>query len=374
MERYGRQAITRSLFHFVLGKGVSAIAAFIVLVIAIRQLTSTEFAVYTSMHAMALMIGLLSSFGTNQVMMRFLPELRVRGNIVAMYRLLFRGIAVRGLTYAAVALLLYVYAEPICRAFEFDAWVEVVRLYCLVGFLRVNGTFIGAALESLLWQREAQYSAAVSGLVKVPLVLAAVWRGGMDLAGFVAIEIASELLLLLLVLGWAILRWKNDPERNLGDPEVLRRERSRYNRFSFWSYAQNLTSIGFGSASNRLFVSYFLPIDALARFGVIDRFIAFIWHYEPLRLFVGTVSTRSQLPIRRREGIRRRRRLGESAVPGESRRSGRPVRDLRGSRKHVVCVADGWQVRQSDDAVPRLFRGRDPGQCQQHRGHHCETG
>ena len=284
--RYDRPAITQSLLHFLLGKGVAAASALIVLVIAIRQLTLTQFAVYTSMHAMALMIGLLSSFGTNQVMMRFLPELRVRGNIVAMYRLLFRGIAVRGLTYAAVALLLYVYAEPICRAFEFDGWVDVVRLYCLVGFLRVNGTFIGAALESLLWQREAQYSAAVSGLVKVALVLAASGVAG-STSGFVAIEIASELVMLSLILGWAILRWKNDPERNLGDPEVLRRERSRYNRFSFWSYAQNLTSIGFGSASNRLFVSYFLPIDALARFGVIDRFIAFIWHYEPLRLFVG---------------------------------------------------------------------------------------
>jgi len=286
-ERYGRSAITQSLLHFVLGKGVSAGSALVVLVIAIRQLTHTEFAVYTSMNAMMLFIGLLSSFGTNQVMMRFLPELKVRGNIAAMYRLLFRGITVRGLTYAAIALLLYVFAEPVCRMFKFDAWVEVVRWYCLVGFLRVTSTFIGASLESLLWQREAQYSAAAGGLVQLFLVMAAVWRGGMDLVEFVAIEIASELFLLLLILGWAIVRWKSDPERNVGDPAVLRRDRARYNRFSFWSYAQNLTSIGFGSAPNRLMVSYFLPIDALARFGVIDRFITFIVRYIPLRMFVG---------------------------------------------------------------------------------------
>ena len=371
---YDLPAITQSLLHFLLGKGVAAATALFVLVIAIRQLTLTEFAVYTSMHAMALIIGLLSSFGTNQVMLRFLPELRVRGNIVAMYRLLFRGITVRGLTYAAIALLLYLYAEPICRAFEFDAWVEVVRLYCLVGFLRVNGTFIGAALESLLWQREAQYSAAVSGLVKLALVLTAVWRGGMDLAGFVAIEIASELVMLLLVLGWAILRWKNDPERNLGDPEVLRRERSRYNRFSFWSYAQNLTSIGFGSAPNRLFVSYFLPIDALARFGVIDRFIAFIWNYEPLRMFVGLF--RPVLNSRFDDG------KGFDGVIASANLLFRanlvvlvvPFVIFAVARRHVVCVADRWQVRQPDAAVPRLFRGRDPGQRQQPHGHHRETG
>jgi O-antigen/teichoic acid export membrane protein len=65
-ERYGLPAITQSLLHFVLGKGVSAGSAFIVLVIAIRQLTHTEFAVYTSMNAMMLLIGLLSSFGTTR--------------------------------------------------------------------------------------------------------------------------------------------------------------------------------------------------------------------------------------------------------------------------------------------------------------------
>src|SRR6185503_3767336 len=130
--RYGLPAITQSFLHFLLGKGVSAGAAFIVLIIAIRKLTHAEFAVYTSMNAMVLLIGLVSSFGTNQVMMRFLPELKTRGNIAAMYRLLFRGITVRGFTFAAVALLLYVFAAPICRALEFDQWVEVVRWYCLV--------------------------------------------------------------------------------------------------------------------------------------------------------------------------------------------------------------------------------------------------
>ena len=289
MGRYGLPAITHSLFHFVLGKGVNAVAALVVLVIAIRQLSHTEFAVYTSMHAMVLIIGLLSSFGTNQVMMRFLPELKVRGDIAAMYQLLFRGITVRGLTYAAIAMLLYVFAEPVCRAFGFDAWVNVVQWYCLVGFLRVNGTFIGNALESLLWQREAQYSSAVSGLVKLFLVIVVVARGGMDLNDFVAIEIASELILLLLILGWAIVRWKSDPERDIGDPDVLRRDSVRYKRFAFWSYAQNLTSIGFGSAPNRLLAGYFLPIDALASFGVIDRFIDYVRRYEPLRMFVGMV-------------------------------------------------------------------------------------
>src|SRR6185436_6105022 len=49
--RYGLPAITQSFLHFLLGKGVSAGAAFIVLIIAIRKLTHAEFAVYTSMNA-----------------------------------------------------------------------------------------------------------------------------------------------------------------------------------------------------------------------------------------------------------------------------------------------------------------------------------
>jgi len=286
---YGLQALKRSLFHFVLGKGVSAAAAFAVLIVTIRQLTTAEFAVYTSMHAMVLMVGLLSSFGTNAVLMRFLPELRSAGNVRAMYHLLFYGITARGLSYAVIALLLFAFAGPICAALNLDQWLGVVRWYCLVGFLRINGTFVGGALESLLWQRETQYSAALSGLCKLAIVGIVVWLGGMDLRALVAIEIVTELLLLGLLLGAAVRKWRRDEERNLGDQDVLKTNRQRFNRFAFWNYVQNLTSVGYGSAPNRLFATYFLPREMVAIFGVIDRFVDYIRRYEPLRIFVGLV-------------------------------------------------------------------------------------
>ncbi len=75
--------------------------------------------------------------------------------------------------------------------------LQLVRWYCLVGFLRINANFVTGALESLLWQRETQYSTAVVGLCKLALVAAVVWQGGMDLRDLVAIEVITELMLLV---------------------------------------------------------------------------------------------------------------------------------------------------------------------------------
>jgi O-antigen/teichoic acid export membrane protein len=289
-DHYGARAVKRSLLHFVLGKGVAAAAAFAVLVIIIRQLEPREFAVYTSMHAMVLIVGVLSSFGTNAILMRFLPELRSKGNVRAMYRLLFSGVTVRGISYAAVALLMFAFAGPICDAFNMGDSLQVVRWYCLVGFLRINATFVTGALESLLWQRLTQYSTAFVGLCKLALVAFVAWRGGMDLRTLVAIEVVTELALLLLLLVGAVVRWRSDEDRHVGDLDALAENRSRFNRFGFWNYMQNLTALGYGSATNRLFASYFLPgPELVAMYGVIDRFIDYVRRYEPLHIFVGLV-------------------------------------------------------------------------------------
>ena len=148
MRRYGLPAITQSLFHFVLGKGVNAVAALVVLVVAIRQLTNTQFAVYTcdarhgADHRAAVIVR--NQPGHETVPARTEGSRRHRGHVsVAVPR--DHG---TGTYYAAIALLLYMFAGPVCRAFGFDAWVNVVQWYCLVGFLRVNGTFISNALRA----------------------------------------------------------------------------------------------------------------------------------------------------------------------------------------------------------------------------------
>lgn len=286
---YGLAFIRHSFVHFVFGKGLSAASSLVVLVIVIRNLAVAEFAVYASMHALVLMLGILSSLGVNAVLLRFLPELRAAHNNRAMYRLMAIGMALRMMLYAVAALMLLPFADTVGALLKMEEWARFLPLYLIVGFLRVNATFAIWVLESLLWQKEAQYSLAVAYVFKLAMVLAVVWNGTLSLETFVLIECGVELLSLVLLLSSALLRRVRDVYKSTGDAGILRRDWRRYARFALWSYAQNLTSIFHGSAPNRLLIGYFMPVGAIALFGTVDRLITYIQRYEPLLIFLGMV-------------------------------------------------------------------------------------
>lgn len=286
---YNSAAIRQSLLHFMLGKGFAAISTLLVLVIIVRELSLPEFGAYTSLHALTLIIGLLSSLGIPQVLHRFLPELRTQQNYRAMYRLLTRGIALRALSYAAFCVLLLPVLDLIGSAFKLDSWLAIMPLYLLVGFLRVNAAFTAQALESLLWQRDAQYSLATGAIVKLLMTVYLAASDSLNLANFVWAECLSEATSFCMLFLFMSYRWLRDADREMGDDEVLHQDRDRYLRFAGWCYLQNVTSVFYGSAPNRLFVAYFLSAEFIAVFGVIDRLIDFAKRYEPLHLFIGLI-------------------------------------------------------------------------------------
>lgn len=288
-KHYNSKAIKASFGYFVAGKIVAATATLIVLFYLVRELSVPEFAAYTSLHALALIIGLLSSVGIPQLLHRYLPELRTQQNSRAMYLMMASGFFFRALSYAVFCGALAIVLEPLASLFKLDAWTGLLLLYLVVGLLRVNATFFAQVLESLLWQRESQAALAIGALCKLVLTLQAVTGPGLDLAAFIQVELISESVTLGLLLSLALWRRQRDPDRSLGDRSVIWRQRSRYFEFASFCYLQNLTSVFHGSAPNRLFVAYFMQPELIAAFGVIDRVIDYFRRYEPLTLFVGLI-------------------------------------------------------------------------------------
>lgn len=275
--------------HFLVGRAGAGAATLAVLLLSIRYLSTPEFAAYASLHALVLVLGLITSFGINPLLLRMLPELRATNNNRAVYRLLSLGTLARALCYGLGAAFCLASLPFIADWLKLTSFQELLPIYLLVGLLRVNGTFLANALESLLWQREAQYSLALGALLKLALVGYSIWQQQFDLARFVYIELCADsvMVLLLLTSGWR--RWQQDTERTLGDPNILTQQFRRYGKFSAWSYAQNLTSIMAGSAPNRLFVATFFASEATALYGVLDRLTDYVRRYEPTRLLLGII-------------------------------------------------------------------------------------
>lgn len=286
---YGVAAIRRSIGHFLVGRFGAGLATLLTLLIAIRALETSQFALYASLHALVLMLGLVSSCGVNPMLLRFIPELREARNNRAMYPLLFWGSLLRLALYIGFALIVWALSDLIAGWLELDGFLRWLPLYLFVGLLRVNGAFFAMVLESLLWQKEAQYSLALGALGKLAWLLGALWLTQIELSQLIYAELFGDGLTLVLLVVAATLRWRSDPERDFGDTAALTQRRSRMWRFAGWAYAQNLTAVLSGSAPSRLLVASFFAVDAVALFGVVDRLTDYVRRYEPTRLLLGVI-------------------------------------------------------------------------------------
>lgn len=288
---YGISRIRRSLIHFALGKSASAIASLLIVIITIRELPVSEYAVFVTLQAMVLIVRTLSSCGVNAVLLRYLPDLRVVGNNRATYALMFGGIATRAMLFFLPAtLLLYFAGDRVAQLLNLGEWGWILGWYLLaVGSLRIVATFTAWALESLLWQKQAQYSIAVATLAKFGAVVYLVHTGDFDLRAFVWIEFAAEALSVVLLFASAWVSWQADPHRHDGTLRTLRDDSRRYLRFAFWAYLFNFTTVLHGSAPNRLIVSHYLGTASTALFGAVDRLIQYVKQYEPVKLLMGLV-------------------------------------------------------------------------------------
>ncbi len=204
---YGISRVRRSLVHFALGKSASAIASLLIVIITIRELAVSEYAAFVTLQATVLIVRTLSSCGVNAVLLRYLPDLRVVGNNRATYALMFGGIAARAMMYILpAALLLYFAGERVAQLLNLGEWGWMLGWYVLaVGFLRVVATFTVWALESLLWQKQAQYSIAAATLAKFGAVIYLVHTGEFDLRAFVWLEFAAEAMSVVLLFASALV-------------------------------------------------------------------------------------------------------------------------------------------------------------------------
>ncbi|MCG8426018.1 MAG: lipopolysaccharide biosynthesis protein [Chromatiales bacterium] len=284
---YSLSAVSRSLRHFLVGKTFAMVCAFAVLFLLAGILEPGEYAVYVSLQALVILIGRVSGLGVQKAMLRYLPELRATENSLGAYRLLWQGTLLRFILIGLVMLGAALFLPALGRTFGLDAWLWLIPWYLLVGYLRLMNHWIASMLESFLWQREAQYSIALGGLVKLVGVL--LFASQLDLTIVVIIEFTSEaIVLLLLGYSWAT-RWRKDPARLTGTRTWWQENRGRALRFGFWGFLQNQSGLLYGSAPNRLVAAHFLPSAEVALFGLADNLINQVRRFMPTQLFISII-------------------------------------------------------------------------------------
>ncbi len=270
-KNYGLSAIRRSLRPLIVGKGMRLFVTVAATILLARCLEKTEYAVYISLQALITIVGMVSSIGIQQSMLRYIPELRASGNNYTMYWLLARGMLSRASLVLIVLLVGLPFAFMFGDRLGLETWLWVLPWYAGVGLLRLSAFSLSQSLEALLWQKQAQYGMALGGFARLVGILLVMNWGTLDLWAVVQIELCTELLsLLVMCSGWYFKR-RADTHKGEGNHNWWQENRKRVTRFGLWSGLLNQTRILYGSAPNRLVAAHFLGSAELALFGFADN-------------------------------------------------------------------------------------------------------
>jgi O-antigen/teichoic acid export membrane protein len=192
-DHYGRERLKRALLHFITGRLVSGGLGIASLILVIRHLPTQEFGLYAAMLSLQVVFLAYSSFGVEPAMERYLPEIRLTAapgtllrfmGTVLLLRLIFLGLSVILLKGAVPLLARYLGMSDFDKILDSYVWVILA-----VALMNISGV----ALEALLQQKAAQFSAVLYAAIRFSFILYGVTQETLNIDEIVALDLYSAL-------------------------------------------------------------------------------------------------------------------------------------------------------------------------------------
>jgi len=196
---FNLNSIRQSLKYFLFGKGTNVFLSLAILFSLAALMPQADYAAFVSWQALVLLVGLVSTFGIQAVMHRFLPELRSNGNRL-IYRLLTIGVSLRFVLALAIVGILLINLPLLTSALNVPDQGGLLGYFLLIGALRITGLSMSQACDALLWQRLTQVSLVLVNLTRVLGILLVYLLFSVDLKSVILVELVAELLFLVLLI------------------------------------------------------------------------------------------------------------------------------------------------------------------------------
>lgn len=284
-KHFGLDSIRQSLKYFLFGKGTNVFLSLAILFSLAGLMPQKDYASFVSWQALILLVGLVSTFGIQAVMHRFLPELRSNGNRLV-YRLMAIGVSLRFVLALTLVSILLINLPLLTSLLKVPDQDGLLTWFLLIGTLRITGLSMSQACDALLWQRLTQVSLVIVNLIRVLGILLAYLAFSVDLKSIILIELLAETLFLIFLFVGARSRWRNDDSTTSQWWDENQRRALRYGGSK---YLVNLSRIMYGSAPNRLLAAQFSSTLEVAILGFADSIVRLGRRFMPAILMIGFI-------------------------------------------------------------------------------------
>ncbi|WP_422188655.1 lipopolysaccharide biosynthesis protein [Aquabacterium sp.] len=270
---------------------VSSIAGFGAMVLVVRCLPVVDFAHYSVLIALVEYLTAFSALGLAHVVIRYVPELYMKGYSHSLRVLLRGATSIRAVVLLGIALIGYWLSAFIVPWIGMSGAAKAFEAFLVVAVIRSTGHFFSQILESTLHQGVVQIAFSLASVGRLVGMLYLYHRGDVQLVEIIWVEAMTDAIATTIMAGavfFVATRNKavNEVEGDLG---WLSANFKTVSKFAYHGYIQHLAGLPFGSNTNRLIGGYFLTASAMANFGFALSLYEYLKRYLPAQLLVGLI-------------------------------------------------------------------------------------
>jgi O-antigen/teichoic acid export membrane protein len=285
---YSGSAVKRSAGHFLIGKAVSALLTFTILLWLVRLLNVPEYAAYITLVASLDIVLAVASIGLPWIEARYLPEFRLHAPKAILIRFLLQLIQCQICVLILVAVSVWLCLDWLLLKMDMQPYLQATQIY--VWMLVIDG--IGrrlrdSILSSLLLQKLAQTNLVIRNLLFIIALGALVYTQEVNLLYVVSAELLAATVSVLLSL---IGLWRHLKIIEINEtPDWIIPKWSQMWGVARNMYFSSMISQVYSSQVFTLIIRSSLGTEATAVFGFLRNLYMQVMNYLPASLLFGLI-------------------------------------------------------------------------------------
>ncbi|MCU7940869.1 MAG: oligosaccharide flippase family protein [gamma proteobacterium symbiont of Bathyaustriella thionipta] len=287
IEHYSVNKVKKSIFHFLLGKSLSVTLSFIYAIILVRVLSIEDYAAYTVITGLVMIIVQMTNAGIPRVLARYIPEVMNSGHSRQLVSFLMLLTLIRVvLIVCGMLLFVFLFKTILDNYYEinFAAIMWPFLIYTLIYELNMH---ISRILQSMLEQKGVSFGLSLEWISKLLFVgLAINYYHDFSV---VHVLWVSSLSLLLSVLLMCFLLIKKIQLIQLNGNQLTFNHSEIYQLGKF-NYLQSLVGVPTSIPVSKVWAGLMLSVSHVSVFGFAQTINAVFMRYLPSRLLLRLIE------------------------------------------------------------------------------------
>ena len=276
---FSARNLKKAITHFFIGKSISAVANFAIMLLIVRMLNPNEYAAYVVFLGSIMFVQMFSSLGFNSASLRFIPELIVKNEWQIIKKFVYNMLFIRVIVLASMLLCIILWEEEALSYIGLQNNKEIIIPFILATFCIVLFRFSIILMESMQQQKATKWLSIGLSLLRF-LLVSSTWLGSKDLniVRVIEIEFISHSILLIFAITFLIRIIHANASDHDGNISSFYK---RILSFCSYNYLMTILTTTSSRAADKLIAVGVINTVAMATFGLCISLLEQVQRYLP---------------------------------------------------------------------------------------------